>query len=84
MKNKLFLIDFCIVQCRMYRLASLAYYLFSFFAFQNNSKQTKDMMKSSQLISEVYYLLANVGEGIHSINAVRPHLTYVIIYSFGI
>ncbi|XP_022671162.1 conserved oligomeric Golgi complex subunit 5-like isoform X2 [Varroa destructor] len=44
---------------------------------QNNSKQTKDMMKSSQLISEVYYLLANVGEGIHSINAVRPHLTFV-------
>ncbi|OQR77807.1 conserved oligomeric Golgi complex subunit 5-like [Tropilaelaps mercedesae] len=47
---------------------------------QNNAKQTKDMMKSSQLISEVYYLLANVGESIHSINAVRSHLTFVSVF----
>lgn len=35
------------------------------------------MIKSAQLISEVDYLLSNVGDGVHSVNAVRQHLTFL-------
>lgn len=32
------------------------------------------MIKSAQLISEVDYLFANVGDAIQQINIVKPHL----------
>ncbi|XP_003739124.1 conserved oligomeric Golgi complex subunit 5 [Galendromus occidentalis] len=44
---------------------------------QSNSKQNKDMIKSAQLIAEVDHLLSNVGDGVHSVNAVRQHLTFL-------